>query len=82
MKDNAAPQGDAASKIQTPIHLYVLWDPRFTRGMEVAGRIYRWFRLDNIEGIPVVFRSTHAKGSDRSPDIRHFATINYVIPLV
>lgn len=50
--------------------------------MDLAGRIYQWFWLDNIEGIPVVFRSTHAKGSDRPPDIRHFATINDVIPLV
>lgn len=82
MKDHAASPSDAAHPIQTPIHIYVLWHPRFTRGMELAARIYQWFRLDNIEGIPVFFRSTNAKGSDRPPAIQHFATINYVIPLV
>ena len=78
--------------IRTPIHIYVLWHPQFAPGKDLAGDIYRWFRLDNIEGIPVFFRSTNAKPGLKSkpdaaaashpPDIQAGADINYVIPLV
>jgi len=78
--------------IRTPIHIYVLWHPQFAPGKDLAGDIYRWFRLDNIEGIPVFFRSTNAKPDPESkpdaaaashpPDIQSGADINYVIPLV
>ena len=78
--------------IRTPIHIYVLWHPQFAPGKDLAGDIYRWFRLDNIEGIPVFFRSTNAKPDPESkpgtpppshpPAIQQFADINYVIPLV
>lgn len=76
------PDHRRTSVLTTPIHIYVLWHPQFAEGQDLATDIYRWFRLDNIEGIPVFFRSPDARGSDRPPEIQRKANINYVIPLV
>lgn len=76
-----------ADVLATPIHIYVLWHPLFAQGEGLAMDIYRWFRLDNIEGIPVFLRSRAAKpreGQDsrHPPRIEQKARINYVVPLV
>lgn len=82
-----APGNRRRHVLATPIHIYVLWHPQFTEGLDLAVDIYRWFRLDNIEGIPVFFRSGNAKSRDgkdsgHPPDIQQRADINYIIPLV
>lgn len=52
------------------------------RGLRLARRIYYWFRLENMEGIPVYFRSTNAPGSRQPPPVEDDSEINYVIPLI
>ena len=53
------------------------------RGLRLARRIYHWFRMENMEGIPVYFRSAPSPGSRvplpifDDPEVR-----NYVIALV
>lgn len=57
---------------------------RFDRGLRLARRIYHWFRLDNMEGIPVYFRSAPREGESVTPPKipAHKGVRNYVIPLV
>src|SRR5687767_5875275 len=57
---------------------------RFDRGLKLARRIYHWFRMENMEGIPVYFRSTPAEAGQVAPlDIRSEPGVrNYIIPLV
>lgn len=56
---------------------------RVDRGLKLARRIYHWFRMDSMEGIPVYFRNMPQPGRDmpipvsQEPDVR-----NYIIPLV
>lgn len=52
------------------------------RGLRLARRIYYWFRLENMEGIPVYFRSTNAPGKDQPLPIEEDSAINYIIPLI
>lgn len=53
------------------------------RGLRIARRIYHWFRMENMEGIPVYFRSAPSPGSQvplpifDDPGVR-----NYVVALV
>jgi hypothetical protein len=65
-----------------PIRIYVLWHPDFEDGEAIAYQIYRWFRLDSMEGIPVFFRSPDAPGQDTPPDVPDDCPLNYVVPLV
>ncbi|NQX00677.1 TIR domain-containing protein [bacterium] len=57
---------------------------RFDRGLKLARRIYHWFRMENMEGIPVYFRSTAAEGGSGIPlpISREAGVRNYIIPLV
>lgn len=53
------------------------------RGQRLARRIYHWFRLETMDGIPVYFRSTGADGGEAPLKIDEQAGItNYIIPLV
>jgi SLOG cluster2/TIR domain len=57
---------------------------RLDRGLKLARRIFYWFRMENMEGIPVYFRSHPEKqGGIVPPPIRLQSGLrNYVIPLV
>jgi hypothetical protein len=53
------------------------------RGLQLARRLYHWFRLENMEGIPVYFRSAVAHGASVPPPIADDSGIlNYIIPLI
>lgn len=55
------------------------------RGLSLARRLYYWFRLENMEGIPVYFRSTPENASlgETPPPIPEDPGVrNYIIPLV
>ncbi len=55
------------------------------RGLQLARRIYYWFRLENMEGIPVYFRSApEDPGKGETPPAIHTepGVLSYVIPLV
>lgn len=67
---------------RTPVRIYVMWHPDFEPGQKIADEIYRWFRLDNMEGIPVFFRSTKAKGDARPLPIPADSDVAYLIPLI
>lgn len=67
---------------RSPVRIYVLWHPEFQQGLTIARRIYHWFRLENMEGIPVFFRSMNERGKEVPPSISNDCLINYVIPLV
>ncbi len=76
----------------SPIRIYVLWHPDMDkgeppsqdhRGLKLARRIYHWFRMENMEGIPVYFRSASARGSSTPPPVRDEKGVrNYIIALV
>jgi SLOG cluster2/TIR domain len=55
---------------------------RINRGLKMARRIYHWFRLETMEGIPVYFRSADEPGKTEPPAITRDCEINYIIPLV
>ena len=46
-----------------PFRIYVLHHPASTRARQLADYIYDWFRLANLEGIPVYVRSTPPHGA-------------------
>ncbi|TLD71706.1 TIR domain-containing protein [Phragmitibacter flavus] len=53
------------------------------RGLLLARRLYHWFRLENMEGIPVYFRSAVAYGDSVPPPLYDDPGIlNYIIPLI
>lgn len=76
----------------SPIRIYVLWhsdmdkseDPALkNRGITLARRIYHWFRMENMEGIPVYFRSAAEPGGDVPPPVDDDNDVrNYLITLV
>lgn len=55
---------------------------RSGQGLRLARQIYHWFRLENMEGIPVYFRSANAPGKTQPPAIPQNCRINYILPLV
>jgi len=57
---------------------------RVDRGFKLARRIYHWFRMENMEGIPVYFRSTPSPegGLLPKPIEEEEGIRNYIIPLV
>ena len=65
-----------------PVRIYVLWHPDAPDGPEIARQIYHWFRLENMEGIPVFFRSANASGTSLPPPIPDNCSLNYIVPLV
>jgi hypothetical protein len=66
----------------SPVRIYVLWHPKFAEGLALARRIYYWFRLETMEGIPVFFRSGSGPESRTPPGVPDDCPINYIIPLV
>jgi hypothetical protein len=78
----------------SPIRIYVLWHPdmdkshdpaHVNRGITLARRIYHWFRLETMDGIPVYFRSHPAgENPEAAPlEIRNEPGVrNYIIPLI
>jgi len=64
------------------VRIYVLWHPGFEKGLELARHIYAWFRLENMEGIPVFFRTAPGLGMKEPPPIPKDCELNYVLPLV
>lgn len=55
---------------------------KIDRGINLARRIYHWFRLENMEGIPVYFRCLNAPGRKQPRRIDPVSGVNYIIPLV
>lgn len=76
----------------SPIRIYVLWHPDMdkskdpaekNRGLVLARRIYYWFRMENMEGIPVYFRSAPAPDSNVPPPVDNDDGVrNYLITLI
>ena len=66
----------------SPVRIYVLWHPKFAEGLVLARRIYYWFRLETMEGIPVFLRSECGPDAKAPPEIPDDCQINYIIPLV
>ncbi len=69
-----------------PVRIYVLHHPESELGAALADRIYDWFRLPSLEGIPVYIRSV-AAGPDGRPldpagDPKSNSALEYLIPLV
>jgi hypothetical protein len=66
-----------------PVRLYVLHHPASDAARQLTDYIYNWFRLPNLEGIPVYLRS----GSQRdnrppAPPEGGKGVLEYLIPLV
>jgi SLOG cluster2/TIR domain len=66
----------------SPVRIYVLWHPSFSKGLVLARWIYNWLRLETMEGIPVFFRSDSAPGAKTPLPIPHDCKVNYIIPFV
>lgn len=53
------------------------------RGLRLARRIFHWFRMENMEGIPVYFRSASAPGSNLPPLVPDDPGVrNYLVALI
>jgi hypothetical protein len=66
----------------SPVRIYILWHPKFVQGLALARRIYNWFRLETMEGIPVFFRSDSAPGANTPLPVPDDSMVNYIIPFV
>jgi SLOG cluster2/TIR domain len=66
----------------SPVRIYILWHPNFAGGLALARRIYNWFRLETMEGIPVFFRSDSAPGANTPLPVPDDCLVNYIIPFV
>ncbi|MCC6234368.1 MAG: hypothetical protein IT580_17130, partial [Verrucomicrobiales bacterium] len=75
------PSAPPATASAAPVRIYVLWHPDFAAGEAIAYEIYRWFRLETMEGIPVFFRSRPELGQDQPLAVPTDCEINYVLPL-
>ena len=66
-----------------PVRIYVLYHPNSAVGTKLTDRIYEWFRMPNLEGIPVYVRSLPRAGKlvPGEPDGREIS-LEYLIPLV
>jgi len=68
-----------------PVRIYVLHHPGSKLAGELTNRIYDWFRMPSLEGIPVYVRSAAAPGSDR-PELPARQAgepcLEYILPLV
>ena len=69
-----------------PVRIYVLHHPESKLGAKLTDRIYDWFRLPSLEGIPVYIRSVAAvpNGPPLPPasDGKNPKALEYLIPLV
>lgn len=52
--------------MSTPARIYLLHYPDSKLAARLADRIYEWFRLPSLEGIPVYLRSRPVKGRTES----------------
>lgn len=52
-----------------PVRIYVLHHPASTAARALAERIFDWFRLPSLDGIPVYVRSEPAPRNDRWPNL-------------
>ncbi len=82
MKSQSKSNGKRHDYRLSPVRIYVLWHPKFEVGLTLARRIYHWFRLENMEGIPVYFRCSNGSGGDEPPQIPEDCYLNFIVPLV
>ncbi len=68
--------------IRTPVRIYVLWHADYRDGLNLARRIYYWFRLATGEGIPVYFRSWGASPTENQEISDESCDLNIIVPLV
>jgi SLOG cluster2/TIR domain len=66
-----------------PVRLYVLHHPTSEAARQLTDYIYNWFRLPNLEGIPVYLRSASQR-DNRPPALPEGGegVLEYLIPLV
>lgn len=64
-----------------PVRIYVLHHPKSELGRKLTDRIYDWFRLLNLEGIPVYVRSANEPGG-LHPPMPAGGALEYLVPLV
>ena len=69
--------------MSSPVRIYVLFHPDSTEGQVLTDKIYDWFRMRNMEGIPVYIRSQPMKGKlvPEEPQGKSDA-LEYLVPLV
>ncbi len=67
----------------SPVRIYVLFHPDSAEGKDLTDRIYDWFRMRNMEGIPVYIRSQPMKDKrvPEEPEGKSVA-LEYLVPLV
>lgn len=69
-----------------PVRIYVLHHPDSTLAADLTNRIYDWFRLPSLEGIPVYIRSYPGVNGDQPPlpasEGADANVLEYLIPLV
>lgn len=73
------------STMSNPARIYLLHHPDSKLAARLADRIYEWFRLPNLEGIPVYLRSRPVKGRKHPlpPDGKLAdKRVQYFIPLI
>ena len=69
--------------MSNPVRIYVLYHPNSNEAKVLTDRIYDWFRLSNLEGIPVYIRSQPKKGKHVPEDpVGNEDTLEYLVPLV
>lgn len=64
-----------------PVRIYVLHHPESELAADLTRRIYTWFRMPTLEGIPVYLRSDPAPSSHIPADPQG-GSLEYLIPLV
>lgn len=68
-----------------PVRIYVLHHPDSKLAGTLTNRIYDWFRLPSLDGIPVYVRSAAEAGKDRAPQLARQpgeTCLEYIVPLV
>lgn len=72
--------------MSNPVRIYVLHHPGSKLAARLADRIYEWFRLPSLEGIPVYVRSVEAAPGKGRPLLPHGSpaddAVQYFVPLV
>jgi len=69
--------------MDNPVRIYVLHHPSSIIARQLTGYIYNWFRLTNLEGVPVYLRSEPAPSQLLPlPPSGGKGVLEYLIPLV
>jgi hypothetical protein len=69
--------------MENPVRIYVLHHPASELARDLTEYIYGWFRLRNLEGVPVYLRSEPAPGKDLPfLPFGGKGVLEYLIPLV